>query len=142
MQAKQRISITITAAILVFLKMQIKKVNILDKFSQFTDHWNPRIAGELNGQHVKLAKLKGEFIWHSHENEDEMFLVIEGQLKMELRDQVLLINPGEFVIIPKGVEHKPVAEEEVKVLLFEPASTVNTGNKSDSELTRESLERI
>ena len=122
--------------------MQIKKVNILDKFSQFTDHWNPRIAGELNGQHVKLAKLKGEFIWHSHENEDEMFLVIEGQLKMELRDQVLLINPGEFVIIPKGVEHKPVAEEEVKVLLFEPASTVNTGNKSDSELTRESLERI
>ena len=115
------------------------KVNIREKFSQFQDHWNPRIAGELNGQHVKLAKLKGEFIWHHHEMEDELFLVIKGSLKMEFRDRTEIINEGEFIIVPKGVEHRPVAEEEVEVMLFEPASTVNTGN-IENERTKKNLE--
>jgi mannose-6-phosphate isomerase-like protein (cupin superfamily) len=119
----------------------MKKINLSEKLSLFDDHWNPRIVGELNGQQVKLAKLKGEFIWHSHENEDELFYVISGQLKMELRDKVIIINPGEFLIVPKGVEHKPVAEQEVHLMLFEPASTVNTGAE-DSELKREKLERL
>jgi mannose-6-phosphate isomerase-like protein (cupin superfamily) len=117
------------------------KVNLKEKLSQFQDHWNPRIAGELNGQHVKLAKLKGEFIWHHHEQEDELFLVISGSLKMEYRDRTEIINEGEFVIVPKGVEHKPVAEEEVEVLLFEPASTLNTGN-IENERTKKNLDLI
>jgi mannose-6-phosphate isomerase-like protein (cupin superfamily) len=119
----------------------MKKVVLAEKFRQFNDHWNPRIAGELNGQQVKLAKLKGEFIWHSHENEDELFLVISGQLKMELRDQTIELNPGEFLIVPRGVEHRPVAENEVELMLFEPASTINTGDE-DSELTKKNLETI
>src|SRR6476661_4390875 len=106
---------------------KIQKMALGAAFSSFSDHWNPRIVGELNGQHVKLAKLSGEFIWHAHENEDELFLVIKGSLTMELREETLIINEGEFVIIPRGVEHKPVAQEEVHVLLFEPATTVNTG---------------
>jgi mannose-6-phosphate isomerase-like protein (cupin superfamily) len=117
------------------------KVNLKEKLSQFQDHWNPRIAGELNGQHVKLAKLKGEFIWHHHEQEDELFLVISGSIKMEYRDRTEIINEGEFVIVPKGVEHKPVAEEEVEVLLFEPASTLNTGN-IENERTKKNLDLI
>ena|SRR5688572_8337934 len=117
------------------------KVNISEKLSLFEDHWNPRIVGELNGQQVKLVKLKGEFIWHSHENEDELFYVISGQLKMELRDQSIFINPGEFLIVPRGVEHRPVADQEVSIMLFEPAATINTG-KEDSELRRENLETI
>jgi mannose-6-phosphate isomerase-like protein (cupin superfamily) len=117
------------------------KVNLKEKLSQFQDHWNPRIAGELNGQHVKLSKLKGEFIWHHHEQEDELFLVISGSLKMEYRDRTEIINEGEFVIVPKGVEHKPVAEEEVEVLLFEPASTLNTGN-IENERTKKNLDLI
>lgn len=119
--------------------MSINKVNISDKFSRFSDYWHPRIVGELNGQQVKLAKLKGEFVWHSHDNEDEMFLIIKGTLKMELRDKVLEIKEGEFIVIPKGVEHRPIAEEEVQVMLFEPASTLHTGNV-DSELTRNQQE--
>lgn len=119
--------------------MEINKVNISEKLSKFSDHWHPRIVGELNGQQVKLAKLKGEFIWHSHEQEDELFLVIKGSFKMELRDKVLDINEGEFIVIPKGVEHRPVAEEEVHILLFEPASTKHTGN-TQSELTRNDQE--
>src|SRR6185436_797188 len=106
----------------------MNKINIAEKLSLFHDHWNPRIVGELNGQHVKLGKFKGEFIWHKHDEEDEMFLVLEGKFKMELRDGSIEINKGEFIVIPKGVEHKPVAEEEVSVMLFEPASTLNTGN--------------
>jgi mannose-6-phosphate isomerase-like protein (cupin superfamily) len=119
----------------------MEKINLTEKFSQFADHWNPRIIGELNGQHVKAAKLKGEFIWHHHEHEDEMFLVTKGILKMEFRDKTVEIKPGEFIIVPRGVEHKPVAEEEVELLLFEPASTVNTGNV-ENERTRKNLETL
>ena len=119
----------------------MEKVNIAEKFSQFHDFYNPRIVGELNGQHVKATKLKGEFIWHHHDHEDELFLVIKGKLKMELRDKVIEINEGEFLIVPRGVEHKPVAEEEVHILLFEPASTLNTGN-IENERTRKQLEKI
>ena len=117
------------------------KVNLQQKFSQFQDHWNPRITGELNGQHVKLAKLKGEFIWHHHEHEDEMFLVIKGTLKMEFRDRTEIINEGEFIIVPRGVDHKPVADEEVHVMLFEPATTLNTGN-IENERTRKNLDLL
>lgn len=117
------------------------KVNIAEKFSRFSDYYNPRVIGELNGQHVKATKVKGEFVWHHHDNEDEMFLVIKGTLKMEFRDKSVEINPGEFIIVPRGVEHKPVAEYEVHLLLFEPASTINTGNL-ENERTRKELEKI
>jgi mannose-6-phosphate isomerase-like protein (cupin superfamily) len=103
-------------------------VNIADKFEQIDGYWQPRIAGELNDSYIKLAKLKGEFVWHHHENEDEMFLVVKGRLCIKLRDRDLWIEEGEFAIIPRGVEHKPVAEEEVHVMLLEPKTTVNTGN--------------
>ena len=107
------------------------KVNIKDKFSQFDEHWQPKIVGELNGQYVKLAKLKGEFVWHQHESEDEMFMVIKGQLLIKLRDRDVTLNPGEFFIIPHGVDHIPIAEEEVQVMLFEPKSVINTGDVQD-----------
>lgn len=116
--------------------MKISKVSISDKLSLFNDYWNPRIVGELNGQHVKLVKAQGVFDWHKHDNEDEMFLVIKGEFEMELRDEKILIKEGEFIIIPKGVEHRPVVKEEVHVMLFEPASTVNTGDNQDSALTQ------
>ncbi len=119
----------------------MEKVNLTEKFSLFNDHCNPRIIGELNGQHVKAVKLKGEFVWHSHEYEDELFLVVKGKFNMELRDKSVTIHEGEFCIVPKGIEHKPVAEEEVHILLFEPATTVNTGN-IHHELTRTDLEKI
>lgn len=102
-------------------------INLADKFAQIRETWSPRIVAELNGQHMKLAKLHGEFIWHSHELEDELFLVIAGRLRIELRDGALELGPGEMAVIPRGVEHKPVAAQEVHVLLFEPASTINTG---------------
>jgi mannose-6-phosphate isomerase-like protein (cupin superfamily) len=121
--------------------MHSEKVVIAEKLAQFADHWNPRIIGELNGQHVKAVKLKGEFVWHHHDNEDELFLVVKGKLTMEFRDKSVYINPGEFIIVPRLVEHRPVAEEEVELLLFEPASTVNTGNV-DNERTRKELEKI
>jgi len=104
------------------------KVNLKEKLSRFTDLWSPKIVGELNGQLVKLVKLKGEFVWHHHENEDELFLVVKGRLVIKFRDRDVTLEPGEFLIVPKGVEHKPVADEETEVLLFEPASTLNTGN--------------
>lgn len=116
--------------------MKISKVSISDKLSLFNDYWNPRIVGELNGQHVKLVKAQGVFDWHKHDNEDEMFLVIKGEFEMELRDEKIRIKEGEFIIIPKGVEHRPVVTEEVHVMLFEPASTVNTGDNQDSALTQ------
>lgn len=119
----------------------MEKVNIAEKLSKFTDHWNPRIIGELNGQQVKATKLKGEFFFHQHEHEDEMFLIVKGTLKMEFRDRTEIINAGEFIIVPRGVEHKPIAEEEVELLLFEPASTLNTGNIKN-ERTRENLQRL
>jgi mannose-6-phosphate isomerase-like protein (cupin superfamily) len=117
------------------------KVNIFNTFDQFNDYYNPRIVGELNGQHVKAVKLKGEFIWHHHQKEDELFLVIKGILKMEFREKTVEVSPGEFIIVPRGIEHRPVAEEEVHILLFEPASTVNTGNV-DNERTRKNLDKI
>lgn len=121
--------------------MSIQKVNLREKFNLIEDHWNPRIAGELNSQHVKLVKLQGEFTWHSHEKEDEMFLVIKGELAIHLRDHIHYLKAGEFIIIPKGVEHKPVAEKETEIMLFEPVSTVNTGDK-ESEFTRTKLLKI
>ena len=117
------------------------KVNISEKFNQFNDYYNPRLIGELNGQHVKAVKLKGEFIWHHHDHEDELFLVIKGKLKMEFRDKIVEVTTGEFIIVPRGIEHKPVADEEVHLLLFEPASTLNTGN-IENERTRKELEKI
>ena len=104
------------------------KVNLADKFSLFQDYWHPRIAGELNDSCVKLAKLKGEFVWHHHENEDELFLVVKGRLLIKLRDRDIWLDEGEFVVIPKGIEHLPIAEDEAHVLLLEPKSTLNTGN--------------
>jgi mannose-6-phosphate isomerase-like protein (cupin superfamily) len=119
----------------------MQKVNIQEKLATFSDYWNPRIVGELNGQHVKAVKVKGEFIWHHHDHEDELFLVIKGKLKMEFREKTVEVNPGEFIIVPRGVEHRPVADEEVEMLLFEPASTLNTGNV-ENERTRNVLEKI
>jgi len=107
----------------------VQKVNIAAQLARFSEVWSPRIVGELNGQHVKLVKLKGEFVWHHHEDEDELFLVVEGRMRMRLREGDIVLGPGEFLIVPRGVDHLPVAEdEEVHVLLFEPASTLNTGN--------------
>lgn len=119
----------------------MEKVNLNDKFSLFTEHWTPKIAGELNGQQVKLAKLKGEFVWHKHDEEDELFFVVKGILRMEFRDKTVSINENEFLIVPKGIEHRPVAEQEVWVMLFEPASTLNTGD-TESNLTQYQLDRI
>ena len=119
----------------------MRKVNIAEKFSRFSEYWSPRIVGELNGQHVKLAKLLGEFVWHHHDDEDELFLVIEGSLRMRLRDGDVVIDEGEFFIVPRGTEHLPVAEEEVHVLLIEPAGTRNTGNVRN-ELTQDSLQSV
>ncbi len=117
------------------------KVNLKEKFSLFTEHWSPKIVGELNGQHVKLVKFKGEFVWHKHDNEDEMFFVVKGSFTMEFRDKKITLNENEFLIVPKGVEHKPVAENEVSIMLFEPATTLNTGD-TQSELTKLFLETI
>ena len=106
----------------------MEKVNLLQKFALFNEHWSPKIVGELNGQQVKLAKLKGEFVWHHHEAEDEAFFVMKGSFRMEFRDRAVDLHEGEMLIVPKGVEHRPVASEEVWVMLFEPAATLNTGN--------------
>jgi mannose-6-phosphate isomerase-like protein (cupin superfamily) len=119
----------------------VDKINIAEKLSLFSDHWNPRIVGELNGQHVKLVKFKGEFVWHKHDHEDELFYVLDGSFKMEFRDKTVIVDRNEFLIIPKGVEHRPVAESEVSIMLFEPATTLNTGNVKE-ERTRETLSRI
>jgi mannose-6-phosphate isomerase-like protein (cupin superfamily) len=116
-------------------------INLSDKLSRFTEHWSPKIVGELNGQQVKLAKLKGEFVWHAHEKEDELFLVLQGRLVIQLRDGEIALEPGELAIVPRGVEHRPVAEDEVHVLLFEPASTLNTGTLQN-ERTVERLDWI
>jgi len=119
----------------------LDKVNINQKLSLFDEYWSPKIVGELNGQYVKLAKFKGEFIWHKHDHEDEMFYVIKGEFIIELRDQIIELNEGEFFIVPKGIEHRPSAEKEVSLLLFEPKTTLNTGNQKN-ELTRENLQKI
>jgi mannose-6-phosphate isomerase-like protein (cupin superfamily) len=119
----------------------MNRVNLAEKLAAFTDYWNPRIIGQLNGQQVKLVKFRGAFIWHQHEAEDELFLVVKGRFRMEFRDRAVDLDEGELLVVPRGVEHRPVADEEVHVLLFEPASTVNTGS-AGGELTRVELERI
>ena len=120
---------------------QIDKVNLAEKLRRFTEHWSPRIVGELNGQHVKLVKLQGDFVWHHHEKEDELFLVLHGHLSIHLRDRTVELDEGEFFIVPRGVEHKPAAAAEAHVLLLEPTSTLNTGSVRD-ERTVEVPERL
>jgi mannose-6-phosphate isomerase-like protein (cupin superfamily) len=119
----------------------MEKINVAEKLLQFNDYFNPRIAGELNGQQVKLVKFKGEFVWHHHDNEDELFYVVKGSFDMHMRDKIITVNQGEFIIMPRGVEHKPVAKQEVEIMLFEPASTLNTGNVNN-ELTVSELKKI
>lgn len=119
----------------------MEKVNLAEKFAAFSDYWSPRIAGEVNDSYVKLVKLKGEFIWHQHEQEDELFLVVKGRLRLRFRDRDVWLQEGEFCVVPRGVEHLPVAEEEVHLLLLEPKSTLNTGNVRN-ERTVEELQRI
>ena len=119
----------------------MEKVNLAEKLSLFNDYFSPKIVGELNGQQVKLVKFKGEFVWHHHDNEDELFYVVKGNFDMEFRDKVVTINEGEFIIVPRGVEHRPNAREEVHVVLFEPGTTLNTGNVKN-EMTLEQLEKI
>ena len=124
----------------------MQKLNLQEKLSLINDHWNPRIAGELNGQYVKLVKFQGPFTWHHHDNEDELFMVVKGRFRMDYRDEEdsdkeTWIEEGEMIIVPRGVEHRPFAEEECHVLLFEPASTLNTGNVKD-KFTRKQLENI
>ncbi len=119
----------------------VDKINLTDKLSQFDEHWSPRIVAELNGQHVKLAKVKGAFVWHHHEDEDELFYVLKGRLTIEFRDGSVELGPGECLVVPRGVEHRPVAEEETHILMFEPAGTLNTGNVR-SERTVEDPERL
>jgi mannose-6-phosphate isomerase-like protein (cupin superfamily) len=117
------------------------KVNVAEKLARVSEHWSPRIVGELNGQQVKVVKFQGPFVWHHHEHEDELFYVVKGRFRMEFRDRTLDIAAGEFLIVPRGVEHRPVADEEVEVMLFEPAGTLNTGNVRDAR-TVERLERL
>ena len=119
----------------------MEKVNLKEKLALFVGHWKPKIVGELNRQQVKLVKFQGEFVWHRHDHEDELFLVVRGRFRMEFRDRHIWLEEGEFLIVPRGVEHRPVADEEADVLLFEPASTLNTGNVRN-ERTVERLERI
>ncbi len=119
----------------------MEKVNLVEKLARFCDPWSPKIVGELNGQLVKLVKFQGEFVWHKHDHEDELFLVVDGRFRMELRDRHVWLEKGEFLIVPRGVEHRPVAEEEAQVLLFEPATTLNTGNVRN-ERTLTNLDRI
>ena len=123
------------------MQLTMNKINLLEKFALFNEHWSPKIAGELNGQQVKLAKLKGEFVWHKHDEEDELFFVVKGSFNMELRDKTIVLSEGEFLIVPRGVEHRPVAATEAWVMLFEPATTLNTGNVID-EKTKTTLETI
>ena len=115
----------------------MEKINLSEKFSLFSDHWSPKIAGELNGQLVKLVKFKGAFVWHHHELEDELFYVVKGSFDMEFRDKTVSISEGEFIIVPKGVEHRPNSKEEVHVMLFEPGTTLNTGNIENERTIKE-----
>lgn len=119
----------------------MEKVNLADKLAGIPELWSPRIVAELNGQHVKLARLQGEFVWHHHEDADELFYVLKGRLILQLRDREVTLDPGELLVVPRGVEHRPIAPEEVQVLLFEPAGTLNTGNVRE-ERTVENPERL
>jgi mannose-6-phosphate isomerase-like protein (cupin superfamily) len=119
----------------------MEKVTVLEKFSQFTEHFSPKIVGELNGQQVKLVKFQGPFVWHHHDHEDELFYVVKGSFVMELRDGDIGLNEGDFLVVPKGVEHRPNAAEEVWIMLFEPATTLNTGNQQN-EFTKNTLDKL
>jgi mannose-6-phosphate isomerase-like protein (cupin superfamily) len=119
----------------------MEAVNLEAKLSQVKEYWSPKIVGELNDSYVKVVRFKGEFVWHHHENEDELFLVVKGRLRMRFRDRDVAVRPGEFIIVPRGVEHMPVADEEVQIVLFEPKTTLNTGNVRN-ERTLAQLERI
>ena len=125
----------------LFYFYTMEKINLAEKLSTFSDYFNPRVAGELNGQQVKLVKFQGEFVWHHHDNEDELFYVVKGSFDMHLRDKIITINAGEFLIMPRGIEHKPVAKKEVEIMLFEPATTLNTGNV-ENKLTRKELKHL
>lgn len=120
----------------------MEKISIRDKLALFSEHWSPKIIAELNGQQVKLAKLQGEFIWHQHETEDELFYVLKGRLHMDFRDRTVTLGPGEMIVVPRGTGHRPRCEEETHILLFEPASTVNTGEEEENERTKKTLDRI
>jgi mannose-6-phosphate isomerase-like protein (cupin superfamily) len=115
----------------------MEAVNLARKFEQIRESWKPRIAAELNGQHVKLVKFTGEFVWHHHEHEDEMFLVVRGHMRMQFRERTVVVGPGEFIVVPAGVEHCPAADEETHVVLFEPKSTLNTGNVTNDHTLRQ-----
>ena len=117
------------------------KVNLAEKFARFADHWSPKVVADLNGQLVKLVKFQGAFVWHHHDDEDELFLVHRGRFRMEFRDRTVELSAGDFLVVPRGVEHRPVADEEVEVVLFEPATVLNTGNVRD-ERTVDTLERL
>ena len=119
----------------------MKKINLAEKFSLFDEQWKPKIVGELNGQHVKLGKIQGEFVWHRHDNEDELFLVVKGTMRIEFPDRAVEVGEGELIIVPRGVDHRPSAEEECHIVMFEPVSTLNTGNV-ESDLTVEAPEWI
>jgi len=119
----------------------MEKVNLREKLALFSDHWNPRIVGELNGQHVKVVKFQGEFVWHDHAEEDEFFLVLRGSFRMDFRDKSVELNEGDLIIVPRGIEHRPVARQEVEVMLFEPARIKHTGNV-ESDLTVHEYSRI
>ncbi len=119
----------------------MRKVNIHEKLALFSDHWNPRIVGELNGQHVKLVKFQGEFVWHNHAAEDEFFLVLRGSFRMEFHDRTVSLTEGDFIVVPRGVDHRPVADHEVEVMLFEPATIKHTGD-TDTEMTVHHYERV
>ena len=120
----------------------MNKVNLSEKFALINEHWRPKVVGELNGQEVKLVKFQGEFPWHHHETEDEMFLAMKGNFRIEFRDKTIELNEGEFVIVPRGVEHRPIAETEVEVLLFEPKNVLNTGNVIDEKFTAPVGDRV
>lgn len=114
------------------------RIRLNDKFDAIAEHWSPRVAAELNGQHVKLVRIRGEFLWHHHDHEDELFLLHRGRMRMEFRDRAVELEPGDMIVVPRGVEHRPVADEEAEVILFEPAGTLNTGNVRN-ERTREDV---
>ena len=116
-------------------------INIVEKFDRISDYWDPHIVGALNGQEIKIAKIKGDFVWHSHADEDELFFVVKGQLIMEFRDKTEVLNPGEMIIVPRGIEHRPRAKEETHIMLFEPAGTLNTGNV-ENELTKKTPKQL
>lgn len=118
------------------------KISLAEKFASFSDHWSPRVAAELNGQEVKLAKVQGEFPWHHHKDADELFFVHRGQLRLELRDRVVELGPGEMFVVPRGIEHRPVAEEEAEIVMFEPANTLNTGNLTEHAMAKPVLAKV